>query len=192
MDKDIQDMLNDLPNKKFSKLSDKQLEGYEIQKNIPRNEQWRNKIGKAHKGKIVSESTLKKMSEVNKGKKHSDKTKEICRQKSIGLNVGRKHSQEVKDKLSKLKTGTKLSEETKRKMSEKRKGKPISSLTRQKSKEATSKPILYYTYPDMKFICEFESISEASRKLNRDKGGIGKILNGTIKNPRNYTFRYKE
>lgn len=193
-DQEIQDILNDLPNKRFAKLSDKQLDGYERNKNLIRTESWKNKIGDRHRGKIVSEETLKKMSEANKGKKHSEETKEICRQKSIGLNVGRKHTQNAKDKLSKSKTGTKASEETKKIMSEaqKKRTNHFSEEAIKNRRAKTLRPILCYSYPEMKFICEYESIKSAADNLNRDRGGILKILNGTIKEPRNFTFRYKE
>ena len=193
MNEELQKMLDELPKKKYAKLSDKQLEGYEIQRNIPRNEQWRKKIGQSNKGKIISEKTRKIISENSKKLRHTNKTKEICRQKSIGLNIGRKHTQEAKDKLSKLKKGKKLSDEIKKKLSEAQK-KRINHFNEEaiKNRRAkTLKPIICYTYPEMIFFCEYESITEAPRQLKRDRGGIDKILNGTIKEPRKFTFKYK-
>jgi hypothetical protein len=193
MNEQLQKMLDELPQKKYAKLSDRQLEGYEIQRNIPRNEEWRRKIGQKQKRKFVSEETRKKISEQSKKLKHSEETKEICRQKSIGLNVGRRHTQEAKDKLSKSKKGKKLSEEGRKKLSEAQKKRinHFNELAIKNRREKTLRPILCYSYPEMKFICEYESIIEASIKLKRDRGGIGKILNGTIKEPRKLTFKYK-
>lgn len=193
MNQELQKMLDELPQKKYAKLSDNQLQGYEIQRNIPRNKEWRNKIGAANKGKFVSDVTRKKIGENSKKLKHSDETKEICRQKSIGLNVGRKHTQEAKDKLSKLKKGIKASDETKIKLSEaqKKRTNHFSEEAIKNRRVKTLKPILCYSYPDMKFICEYESIISAATNLNRDRGGILKILNGTIKEPRKLTFKYK-
>ena len=193
MNEELQKMLDELPKKKYAKLTDRQLEGYEIQRNIPRNKEWRNKIAAAHRGKIVSDVTRKKIGENSKKHKHSQKTKEICRQKSIGLNVGRKHTQEAKNKLSKLKKGTKASDETKRILSEaqKKRTNHFNEEAIKNRRAKTLKPILCYSYPDMKFICEYESIISAATNLNRDRGGILKILNGTIKEPRKLTFKYK-
>jgi hypothetical protein len=47
MDKELQDMLNDLPNKKFAKLSDKQLEGIEALKSHPDYILFKKKAGKS-------------------------------------------------------------------------------------------------------------------------------------------------
>jgi hypothetical protein len=212
MDKEIQDMLNDLPNKKFAKYSDAKLEAFENHKLFmsgPNNpfrgkpgnlkgktfsEEHKKKIGEAHKNKIVSEKTKKLISENSKKLRHTDETKEICRQKSLGVNVGRKHTQEAKDKLSKLKKGTKLSDEGRKKLSEaqKKRTNHFNEEAIKKRLEKSQRAILCYSYPEMEFICEYKSITEASIKLNRNKGGIGKILNGTIKEPRHYTFKYKD
>jgi len=190
---ELQKMLDEIPTKRFAKLTDRQLEGYEIQRNIPRNDQWRKKIGDGHRGKIVSEETRNRISKQSKKLRHTEESKEKCRQRSIGLNVGRKHTQEAKDKLSKLKKGTKASDETKRILSEaqKKRTNHFNEVAVKNRRAKTLKPILCYSYPDMKFICEYESIIEAATKLNRDRNGITKILNGTIKQPRKLTFKYK-
>ena len=208
---ELQKSLDELSSKKLAKYSDAKLEAIENHKSFmsgPNNpfrgkpgnlkgkkfsKEHREKIGKSNKGKIVSEKTRELISQNSKKLRHTDETKEICRQKSIGLNVGRKHTQEAKDKLSKSKIGTKASEETKRKLSEaqKKRTNHFNEEAVKNRRKKTLKPILCYSYPDMKFICEYESINEASKQLNRDRGGIGKILNGTIKEPRKLTFKYK-
>ena len=66
-------------------------------------EDWHTKIGKAHKGKVVSEETKKKMSEAHVGKKLIEET----RRKMSEAQKGRKHSEETKEKLSKKKIGDK-------------------------------------------------------------------------------------
>lgn len=151
------------------------------------------KIGLKHKNKIVSEQTRKKLSVINKGKQHTEETKEKCRLSSIGVNVGRKHTDETKQKLSELRKGTKASEETKQKLSESQK-KRTNHFNEEAIKnrlEKNQKPILCYSLPDMKLICEYKSIKDAAIDLNRNRGGIIKILNGTIKEPRHITFKYK-
>lgn len=150
--------------------------------------------GSNGKGRIVSEETKKLISHNSKKLRHTDETKEICRQKSLGLNVGRKHTQEAKDKLSNSKKGKKLSDEVRKKLSESQKKRTnhFNEEAIKKRLEKNQKPILCYSYPDMIFICEYESIKSASIDLNRDRGGIIKILNGTIKEPRKLTFKYKD
>lgn len=156
-------------------------------------EEHRTKIGNKHKGKIVSEETRKIISENSKKLRHTEETKEICRQKSIGLNIGRKRTEEEKRKISEKKRGTKASEETKRILSEaqKKRKNHFSDEAVKNRKLATTKPILCYTYPEMIFVCEYESINEAARQLNRDRCGIGNILSGKTKEPRKFTFKYK-
>lgn len=153
----------------------------------------KNKIGTKHKNKIVSEETRKLISENSKKLRHSDETKELCRQAAIGINVGRKHTEEAKKKLSEAKKGKKMSDDAKKKMSDSQKKRTnhFNEEAIKNRKAKILKPIICYTFPNMEFVCEFESITDASIKLNRNKGGIGKILNGTIKEPRKYTFKYK-
>ena len=180
---------------KGKKISDEQKQKQsELLKGKKFSDEHKQKIGAKHKGKIVSEDTRKKLSKISTGKKHSDETKEKCRQSSIGVNLGRKHTQEAKDKLSKAKIGTKASDETKKKMSEssKKRTNHFSEEAIKNRRAKTLKPILCYSYPEMEFICEYESIVQAAEDLNRNRGGIIKILKGQIKEPRHITFRYKD
>jgi hypothetical protein len=58
--------------------------------------------------------------------------------------------------------------------------------------EKSSKPILCFDYKTKKFIAEFSSISEASRKLNlKSIGNISSTLNGRRNHTGGYTFQYK-
>jgi hypothetical protein len=70
MDKEIQDMLNDLPNKKFSKLSDNQLISIENIINLSKSDEWRKKTSETHKGKKRSKETIKKLSEKKFSEEH--------------------------------------------------------------------------------------------------------------------------
>jgi len=180
---------------KGKKISDEQKRKQsELLKGKKFSEEHKQKIGAKHKGKIVSENTRKKLSKINKGKKLSEEAKEKCRQSSIGVNLGRKHTQETKDKLSKARIGTKASEETKKKLSESQK-KRTNHFNEEAIKnrlEKNQKPILCYSLPDMKLICEYKSINDAATDLKRNRGGIIKILKGKIKQPRNITFIYKD
>lgn len=94
---ELQKMLDEIPNKKFAKFSDKELERFENMK-----------------GKIFNENTRKKISTSNKGKTRSDKTK----QKLSVFRSGYKHNQETKSKMSKSHKGKKLSDETRKKLKE--------------------------------------------------------------------------
>lgn len=92
MDKEIQDMLNDLPNKKFAKLTDKQLERFDsLSQNMKGN-------NNPFSGKKHNEISLKKIGESSKlrtngmtGKKHSNETKKI---------IGKKSKEQNRDELS--------------------------------------------------------------------------------------------
>jgi restriction endonuclease Mrr len=166
MNEQLQKMLDELPQKKYAKLSDKRLEYIEISKH-----------------KIFSNETRNKISEKNKGKKLSDEHKRKLSEK--------KHSEETKNKISEKKRGVILSEETKKKMSDKRKGMKFSDEHKTRLSEKKMKPIIMYTYPKMNFIQEFNSIYEASINLKLNRNYICKRLLGMIKNPGDFTFKYK-
>ena len=206
---ELQKMLDEIPEKKFAKYSDARLESYERHRNLmltnnPNkgkvgalkgktfSEEHKKKIGDAHRGKIVSKETLEKMSIANKGKKLSKETVEKMSKSMMGVNKGKKRSDEAKKRFSEIAKNRQFSDETRKKMSEKRKGRPVSDLAKQRALETNRRPILCYSFPDMIFICEYESITEASRILKKNRGGILKVLNGTIKEPRKYFFKYKD
>ncbi len=176
MDKEIQDMLNDLPNKKFAKFTDKQLQGFENLYKIKRSDETKMKMSKAQKNKIFSENAKLKMSSSAK--------------KRPSNNKGNKYNAEILKKLSESHKGNKHSEITKKKMSKSHKGKiPVN-----KDKNVIrcdSKTLICYSYPNMEFIKEFDSVSIASKELNMSRSSILRHLNGGVKNPRKYTFRYK-
>jgi len=96
----IQQMLNDLPSKNYSKLSDKQLIKYE-------------NLSLIRKGKKHSEEIKKKMSEVAKGKTYTEQH----RKKLSNSHKGKKHSEEVKKKMSEVAKGKIRSNEHRKKLS---------------------------------------------------------------------------
>ena len=92
-------------------------------------EEHRQKIGEAHKGRVRSPETLKRMSESRMGLsfdhlrklaegQRGKKISEEHRQKLIAANIGRKHSPETKAKMSIASKGRVISEETRRRISE--------------------------------------------------------------------------
>lgn len=88
----------------------------------------REKMSKAHKGKIISEETRKKIGKFHKGKIVSEETR-----KRIGLaNKRRFESEEARQQMSKSCQGKILSEATKQKISEARKGMKLSETAKQK------------------------------------------------------------
>lgn len=116
----------------------------------PRSKEDREKIGKAHRGKLVSIETRKKISEAQLGKKL---TEEHCKKMSLAFkgrkftdehrskigkaHLGFKFSEESRMKISKALTGRKVSDETRAKMSVAMTGRKDSDETRTKKSEAT-------------------------------------------------------
>jgi hypothetical protein len=194
MDKEIQDMLNDLPNKKFSKLTDLKLAQYEDNKNLKRDDNWKNNISSALKNRKLSEEHIEKIVIRNKERIVSDETKQKLSKSLIGKTKGYKRSEETKKKIGESRKYVIYSEDAKKRMSnaQKKRKNHFNEEAIKKRLEKTKRPILYYSYPDMKLIKEFESIKQASIDLKIDRAGILKHLNGTIKNPRKYTFKYKD
>jgi len=132
MDKEIQDMLNDLPNKKFGKLTDNQLAGIEVISQKMRGEN--NPIHKMEKNPFSDPDFVKKNVEKKKGSKLSKETKDKISNSRKGLvspNKGKIASDETRKKLSKASKGRKpwnkgviYDDDVRKKMSEVRKGIP--------------------------------------------------------------------
>jgi group I intron endonuclease len=97
----------------------------------------RRKIGKAHKGKIVSEETRKKLSEASKGRKITEETKKKMSKSHMGnkSNTGRKLTDEHKQNIGKSTKGKIVSEETKQKISKTLKGHIVTDETRKRMSE---------------------------------------------------------
>jgi predicted RNA-binding Zn-ribbon protein involved in translation (DUF1610 family) len=155
MDKETQDMLNDLPNKKFAKLTDNQLAGIEVMSQKMRGEN--NPIHKMKKNPFSDPEFIKKNSEKAKNRKASDET----RKKISDSAKNRKASNETRKKMSvkrkgvpknlnhitkiaKSNTGKKRSEEHCKMMSETRKGNPAPHTSKTNNKMNS-----------LKFICPY-------------------------------------
>lgn len=116
MDKEIQDMLNDLPNKKFSKLSDKQLESIEYIRKLNIENGHYQKNSKAALGKKRTKEQSLKLSEIRKGRKLSEEAKK-------NMSIGAKNR-----KIPSTLKGKKRTDEEKLKMSQNRKGKGLGRI----------------------------------------------------------------
>ncbi len=134
----------------------------------------KDKISKAHKGKIkgpLSEEHKLKLSKANKGRSYG---------------VGRKNSQEFKDKCRLRKLGTKLSTKTKLKMSLASLGKPkLNTANMNKTKR---KPILQYDL-NMNFIKEWTHLEKACKELKISIGNTSSCCNN--KRPTSGGFKWK-
>jgi hypothetical protein len=135
MDKEIQDMLNDLPNKKFSKLSDKQLSAIEYTRNLNIENGHYQKNSKAALGKKRTEEQKKKLSENRKGREISEEGKK-------NMSIGAKNR-----KVPSILIGKKRTEEEKKKISENRKGKGIGRIMTDEHKKILKKVC------ETKFLC---------------------------------------
>jgi len=195
MDKDFQKTLDDLSNKKLAKYSDAKLQAFENTSQMFKGKKFsddhKKKIGESNKGKVVSKETLEKMSFATKGRKVSKEHREKIAKSNKGKNVGKKRSEETKKILSEIAKNRKYSNETRKKMSEKRKGKPFNKIASERGLEVKRKPILFYILPEMELLKEFPSLMDASKNLDIHRGNILRILNGKIKNPKKYFFKYK-
>lgn len=94
-------------------------------------EEAKQRMSKAHLGKILSKETRQRMSEVHMGKKHTEETK----QKIGKIHKGKVISEKTKQRMSKVQKGKVTSEETKQKLRKANLGKVISEETRQKMSE---------------------------------------------------------
>lgn len=164
--KQLQAELNSISEKKFSKLSDKQLAHYETF-SLPKSESHKNLISKSNKGKIHSKETIEKL----KQKKTLFGTKEPWNKGKIGYNA-KPHS-----------------EETKLKMSQSAMGKIISNKQREKLSKIFSVPIIATNLKTGKKK-EYKSTKEAKEKLGLT--GILHVLKGRTKQCGGYYFEYKK
>ena len=154
----------------------------------PKDQEWKNKIGKANKGKILSEETKQKMSLSKQGKS------------SPFLN--KTHTLETKQKISKNNKGISrgkgkiVSKETKNKISRSHKGikthtVPHSSETKQKLSKIKSKPVLQYTKNE-EFIKRWNSAKEAEIALGITLGDISRVCRGLGKTCKNYKWKWEK
>jgi hypothetical protein len=126
---------------------------------------WKDKIGKA-----------------NKGRKYSKESCELISQKL----KGKKRTEETKQKISKSKTGVKYSEETKQKM---RKPKPKGY--KEKISIIKSKPVLQYSL-NLEFIQEFPSQTYAGKIINKPQSAISECCSGKRESAYGFIWKYKK
>lgn len=99
--------------------------------------EWREKVGAAHRGKIISEETRLKLSAALVGYRHTDEAKARMSASRLGMQntLGHKHSDETKLKMSvahignKSRTGQKRSEAEREKVSVAMRGRAQSVMT---------------------------------------------------------------
>lgn len=89
-------------------------------KGKPMSDEQKQKLSRAHTGKVIAQSTVDKILESRKGYKHSEETKKKISDSQLGK-IMPPISQEHKDAISKKLKGRVMTEETKQKMSEARK-----------------------------------------------------------------------
>lgn len=136
-------------------------------------------------GRKVSEETKEKLRQINLGKKHTKETVEKIRQGNLGkkqpahaiektrlANLGRKRTDEARGNMSKAQMGNRHSEETKQKM----------------SKTRTQNRVLQIL-PD-KTTVEFDSVKDASGKLNIAYSLINRVCLGKRPNTHGFIFKY--
>lgn len=141
-------------------------DGGEGTENLPRSEEWRNKISIANKGKKRSEEWKKKLSFFKKGKKLT---------------------KEHKDKISKSNKGRKVDEQGKYNMSISKKGKKLSQNHIENISKGKSISILQYSLTN-EFLKEWTSILEAAKFLKISRNTIYSSLKGLNSK---FIFKYK-
>lgn len=161
-------------------------------------EETRQKIGKLHKGKIVSEETRKKLSKINKGKTLSEEhRKKISKSTKIALSspeVRKKISEASKGKNNPMygRTGENSpwygkhhSEESKKKM---RENNAKTMLGKFGIKHHNSIPVVQLTL-EGKLINVYGSAGEAERD-GFNQCGITKCIKGKYKTHKGYKWMY--
>ena len=99
MNVELQKMLDELPQKKYSKLSDRQLEWYQNlssnKKGQKYSEEHKNNISKSLKNKICSKEHKKNLSISHKGKNHTEQQKEKISKSMKGKIRSKEHSENL-------------------------------------------------------------------------------------------------
>jgi hypothetical protein len=109
--KNIQWKQSNIDYDKLNNISHKQMVS-----SLPKSDDWKIKISKAHKGKVLSEQTIEKLREAKtlfgtkdawnkglegyKGKPHSEETKQKMREAALGKVISDKQKKDVSKKLS--------------------------------------------------------------------------------------------
>jgi len=103
----------------------------------------------------------------------------------------KEHKDELSVMLKKLWEDPIKREQRVKKMSESHKGKIVSTNTKSKMSESHKKPIIQYD-KNFNYIKEWDSITEASSKLNTSIGNISAVLNKKQKTAKGFIWKYKE
>lgn len=176
-------------------------------KHKPRSKEYREKLSKSLKGKIVSEDTRRKLSEANKGKKISEKQKQALIKSRKGIPLTDKHKENIsksltgrvlskthRENIGKTKIGNtynrgrKASEEEKIKNSEARK-KNLKNLKNFADLNISRrKPVVQKDF-NGKIIKIFKSITEASL-FGFDRSSINLCIKGKHTQHKGFKWEY--
>lgn len=114
-----------------------------------------------------------------------------------GFRKGLKHTEETKEKMSATRIGKRHTAETRQKMSKIRKGKPGAWIgkkhteeTKRKISANAKKRTILASNTETKEEQIFFSIKEAHQCLNISKVSISRVLSGTYRQVKKYTFKY--
>jgi len=156
--------------------------------------------GEGSSGRIISEKTKKLWSKQRKGKKQtpaqyeanckrivSEERKEILRQERKGKDFLTKEQHEI---IRLKNIGSKRSQTTKNLMSKQRKGKKQTEEHKKNSIEARMKKFVYKKVKCTTNNTIYNSLKEASEKLNLKKTAITAVANGSRKNHKGFIFTY--
>lgn len=140
---------------KFGHWSDNLNSFEKIKIKLQKTKDWKEKLSKAHKGKIISESTKQKISKKLKGRNLSEETKTKIKENHFSKQenyiptygmLDKHHSVESKKKISSAQTGNKNhmfgkkhSDESKKKISEAGKNRKLSTESKRKISETKKK-----------------------------------------------------
>lgn len=141
-------------------------------------EESKQKIGRAHKGKKLSDTHKENLRLINTGKKYSPETKAKNSLRLLGNShsLGYIHTQDTRQKMSLAKTGIIFSETSRKKISQKMKGNKNGINSRRKEIIDTSSGIIY------------RSITEAAEQLGYKPKSLNNMLTGFRKNKTNLQY----
>lgn len=166
------------------------------------NDETRRKMSEAHKGKIVSDITRKRLSDALKNPSEKTRKKLSESKKGNQYCLGRKHSESAKQSISVARKGKPLSEEHCRKLSEAHKGKMcgknhpnyggriMTAEWKAKMGEAHRKPVFQVDKSTNEIISRFVSVAQAAEMMRLNPGNICKVAKGKVKTCGGYIWRY--
>lgn len=158
-------------------------------------EEYKEKISKAHKGKIVSEETKRKMSEKMKGRKMTDEQRKKMSEIRKTLPISAEHREKMLEGLRRALKGKPMSEEQKKKISESNKGKKMSEDFKkkmaeiQRKRKGIPKPSMQKgvnVFKDGLLIKTFEKVTDAQKEYP----SVCACLKGKRKKSKGCTFEY--